>query len=311
MTYDFLSRISKTVQIFGIFVLLACFSSQSLAEYGYPFGGCSDLGTVTNTIEITQSTNEIISHYFTVNTSNLDDEDVVATILNSGDFSILESLVADKTVTLSNGKQFVLGGSSQEFELNGNSLGFTLQFSKANIINWLGTTSRRSISFRAQLSEEDDSRDDDEYECGYSDVTITFKINEHAYIDGLDDIELPQTDDMHFCVSSTSQKVRLAFATTNLPGSFQLKAGDSENSHVIDYAIELTGEQNGVETPITLDEPGAKDEIWDANQASFSHTNCQGDENMSLLIKMDKQQEIDAPPGSYKDTITITVSPAL
>lgn len=108
--------------------------------------------------------------------------------------------------------------------------------------------------------------------------------------------------------------VGLKIEPTDATTAFQLQASDSEtNPYPIDYEISLTGKIGGSEETVPVTAPGiVTGKRWDANITKPSDTAlCNGIENMSLLINFkDQQQADDAPPGEYKDTITITVSPA-
>jgi len=190
---------------------------------------------------------------------------------------------------------------------------FIVKFSRDQLWEWVSKSGKNTLDFYVVVHAR----------AGYGGyyyhwtsslkVEIPIKRVEYAHIDGLKDVSLPQADDMHFCVLSTTGRVELKFEAINSTTAFQLQASDSEtNPYPIDYDISLTGKIGGGEQTVPVTTPGiVTGKRWDANLTKPSDTAlCTGIENMSLLINFkDQQQADDAPPGEYKDTITITVSP--
>ena len=311
MRHNFWGRAGRTVQILGLVVISVFYSGQSLASR--PPSTWESLGLASADLVVNDSSPDTINLYFTVSTAIIDQEkkNHQASIAPwYGDYDILRKVVADETVTLSNGKTFELkyggGGFTDSFDTTGQDIGFTIKFSKAKLLSEFNSSGKNNITFYPFISSHDYLPN-----FYYADISLGVLIDAYAHIRGLEDVILPQSIKEGFCVSSTTESVRLDFQADNSSNAFQLKTSDSENSYTIDYKITLEGKKNKQDKTITLNGPGFKGHKWDAHLIGASDTDCTGNDNMFLRVDFkDQQQTDDAPPGEYKDTIRVTVSPA-
>ena len=313
MRCNFFGRVGIAVRVFGLVVISVFYCTQSEAT---PPLTWQDLGAITGDLIINQSSPEIIEFTFTFRASAVPvaEKGHQASIsLWYGDHVKLRELVADNTVTLSNGETFELvfgqGGFSGSFDTTGTDITFTIKFSKFEVNEWLQDSGKQLIFYPVIFSNNYRN-------YYYSKVTLDFLKEAYAHVVPPEDIKLPQepsTDYKGFCVSSTTEKVRLGFQGVNSANAFQLSASptDSKNSYKIDYYITLKGQKNDTPKERVINTPGFRGHKWDAHLANTSDLDCIGDSNMFLRVDFKEQQQADdAPPGTYKDTITITVSPA-
>ncbi len=310
MRYDFSGRFGRAVQILGLVVVSVFYSAQSLASR--PPSTWESLGLASADLVVNDSSPDTINLYFIVSTAIIDQEknNHQASIAPwYGNYEILRKVVADETVTLSNGKTFELkyeGGFTDSFDTTGQDIGFTIEFSKTKLLSEFSSTGKNNIPFYPFISSNGYPQN-----YYYADISLGVLIDAYAHIRGLEDVTLPQSIKEGFCVASTTESVRLNFQATNSASAFQLKASDSENPHVIDYKITLEGKKNKQDKTKILNSPGFKGQKWDAHLIGASDTDCIGNDNMFLRVDFKDQQQADnAPPGEYKDTITVTVSPA-
>ncbi len=324
MTVDFLCRIGKAVPIFGFFIFSACFSSQSLAAdcYFQFYPPRCNLGALPEyDLTINQATPDPIDFAATIDLSAINRSSTYQIMASIQDDSseLIDDLIKDKLITLSNGIIFQTYGWSAPFFANVATLVYNIPFIKTELIRLVGNEKAKKLSIYAYIRAyyKNSSLYLGRYSVvdWYSEIPINVAVEDLVLISGLKDIELPQPDESNegFCVSSTTGKVRLQFKADNSLSTFQLQASDDpNNAYAIGYNITLGGEKNGKPRNITLKRPGAqKGRKWDAHPASFTDIDCNGVDNMWLRVDFKDQQQADnAPPGEYKDTITIAVSAA-
>lgn len=315
MTSILLHKISKLIQVFLLVIISIFYSFQSLAADPPKI----DLGVIrADDLIIDRDTPDTITFNFALDISDIESPywypykywyyTAGIDIINS---PILKDLVPNDTVTFDGDKTFILGKWSNVYYKTSVSdpLTFSIQFSKAEIVQWLGDEKKKDLSFHTYVRTHYYYYHSP-FKDHYSEVVIPITKLDYAYISGLDHVELPQENPMGFCVSSTSEKVRLEFKSKNSNTTFQLQASaNGTGSHTIGYDITLSGKKNNIPKEKKLKKPGAKNHVWDSHLASYSDMDCVGVDNMKLLINPDDSDIKNAPAGVYQDEVTIIVSP--
>ena len=153
-------------------------------------------------------------------------------------------------------------------------------------------------------------------------LDITLQIAHAIQINKLNDINLGNfrsaidTDKIgndNFCVFSNSESFSLNFLGKNTNG-FELQELNNNNLN-IPYQVELaTINESGVKSsyrtvahnaPIT----NITETRNDLNCESTTNENLSFSPNLDIKIKVNERNMLDAIPGTYRDTITIIVSP--
>ena len=324
MRFNFFGRADKVVQILGLVVMLACFPSQGSANSlytcyevpGYPLR--CDLGSLKEDIIILdKNSSEEITRSFTLDTSNIGFPGAwYRASIDYTNSPLLDKLTSTNFIYLSNNSWFYLGSWSSEFGSISNSLTFSVKFSRAALIDWLGEDTKKTLEFTAYVRVRYyDYQSWQWIETDYySDVKFFIDKKDYAYIDGLDDITLPQKNNEGFCVSRTTGGSGAAGQITlkvESKNGFKLLLDKSDNSRAepIGYKMKIGGKNGGTEQEITLSQPESRTEQWDAHPAKLSDESCYQGDNMWLFITMDGS-EVSALPGEYTDEVIITVSPA-
>ncbi len=133
-------------------------------------------------------------------------------------------------------------------------------------------------------------------------VPVTFKEKDSAGITGLEHVNLNREGKgelSNVCIFSSTARATLDVKTTH---NFKLKQDTIETG--IPYSIKITT-QNQVNT---ISEAGIIEELV-VNKAS--EQDCLTTPNTIFDISVtDQNLLISVPPGSYRDTVTVTVSPA-
>lgn len=328
--YNWGGRVGRTVQILGWVILSACLSAQSLASsdprcksIGHRHYEC-DLGPVrADDLIIKKDSGEIINALFYLNTQHLTDYlyGAYKAIIDVTHSPELKDLMSGDVVYFNNGKSFKLGDWSVHFSPYVDPIrvptDFSIPFSKTKLMNWLGGSKEKELSLYANIRayKYDFGRVSSDREDWYSYVTIPIKLQDYAYISGLEDLNLNEQDHQSFCVSSTTGtasapgQITLAVESTN---GFHLVPKSSAKSLEIGYTMKLEGKNCGADQEIVLTQPESRLERWDAHHAEFADTDVdclsKGD-NMKLFINMDSTAA-NAQTGIYTDTVTIIVAPA-
>ena len=133
-------------------------------------------------------------------------------------------------------------------------------------------------------------------------------------ISGLEDVVLNSADlsgnnldaDIGVCVYSSTAEVRLDFDGANVPGQdYQLSrtSGCSQPGQCVPYRIR-------VKTPnknwLTYRRKGHRQAKW----AASTDVQCNGTDNMTIRVRLKKNDVNNAATGVYQDTMTVIVSPA-
>ena len=330
MTVNFLSWIGKAVPVFGVFILSAYFSGQSLAaecDFHFIPPRCNLGALPEQDLTINQATPDPIDFAVTVDISSFSETSVYqmqASIQEDGSL-LKDKLIQNNFITLNNVMSFRIGSlGSAPFHPEFTTHVYDIPFIKTELIKWVDNERAKKFSFYACIRFH--------YSAPYylgkyraidwcSEVPVNVKVDDIAHISGLKDITLPHSGE-GFCVFSTAGiadkggQVRLAVHSTH---DFQLVLDSSGNRTKsvknIGYTMKITDKNNEHHSGITL--PGEKEQLqskkWNAHYAEFTDdigTDClpKGD-NMWLFIRMDGTED-SVPAGTYQDTITITVSPA-
>ena len=323
MTVNFLYRIGKAVPIFGFFIISACFSSQSLAAecYFQFYPPRCNLGALPEyDLTINQATPDPIDFAAAIDISKLNGSSTyqIQASIHDDSSELIDDLIKDKLITLSNGITFHTYGWSAPFYANVVTIVYNIPFIKTELVRWVGNGKAKKLSIYAYIRAYYKSSSPylGRYLIDwYSEIPINVAVEDFVLISRLKDIELPQNDNnpMRFCVTSTTEKVRLKFKADNSPSRFQLQASDDpNNAYTIGYNITLGGTKNDNPKNIRLQRPGTHEgHKWDAHKAELSDIACNGDNNMWILIDFNDQNEAStAPAGKYIDTIEIAVSAA-
>ena len=331
MTHHLLHKISQTIPVVGLVLASVFYSTQSVAYIDFDGSELRETLTIKNNspetiyYSLTLSARRILGDAYALSFSDNELRPFVDPVPGTLQTTALNGLLTSNKITFddnTNGYgEFVLGDWSERRQQIPTSITFTIPFSRSALENWIDrqvlNQKPTEISFYAvghgYTADFDDLPDQS---LGIPDakrVTIDIKREDYAHISGLEDVRLPQKYPEGFCVSSTTNQVRLEFQAANSPNTFQLQVSDDpDNPHKVGYNITLDGEKYNVPEAITIPQPGVQEgHQWDAHKAGFTDIDCSGIDNMSLLINLtnDLSDPEDVPSGTYEDTITIIVKP--
>ena len=324
MKLIFLNKIRQVVQVFGFVLISVFYSAQSVANsFTFDIWNVPEINLHKNQDE------EILYPLSAIIDSNLGwnpqfrlsfsdtsltpnqypGEQLIIKTLTNNEYTDGSLVTSPSIQSPQSRNNFDLGQWSKTIsEVFPYLVTFQIKFSRDALWEWSRNSGKTTLDFFVVIH----ARSGWYHYTASSLVQIPIKREEYAHISGLEDIPLPQADTMKFCVSSTTEKVRLEFDATNSTSTFQLQASNNpNNAYTIGYNITLGGTRGDNHKEITIKKPGVQEgHKWDAHKANLSDIECNGTENMWILIDFNDQNEVDkAPAGEYKDTIKMTVSP--
>ena len=208
-------------------------------------------------------------------------------------------------------KQFSLGGWSSTISPFTNSTRvtatYTVTLKKTGLLNIL-SAGGDALVFYLVGEDVDSTRYYDSRE-----ISIPLSRAKEVKISGLEDVILNSADlsgnnldaDIGVCVYSSTGKVTLDFDGANVPGQdFELsRTSDcSQPDQCVSYRIRV---RTPTEDWVTYRRKGQRQNEWTASD----DVQCNNTDNMTIRVRLKRNDVNGAGTGVYQDTMTVIVSP--